>query len=112
LTKKEVKELSKALILHYDENNIKNLFNINDFIKNSVNNAVPSVYKETGLQIECTGGDPYVGTALVKDGTLGSNHAVIKVQPQKSYIVSWAHESGPELIKNYLTYVDSNKKAL
>lgn len=122
----EIKELSQALVLHYnfeDINISSNIFNAGTYLENAAKERCSATpYGTNGFVLTCTNSytnksgekvtDPYLGTsANASSGSL-NNNPTIDVGNATTICVSWTHVSGLEMDKNYITSLDANGKFL
>lgn len=78
LSVKEVRDLSKALVMHYDFEDASinaNLYNTTSSISsNSKNRCSVVAYGVNGFTMTSAGSDPYLGTSTTSGGSVGSNY--------------------------------------
>ena len=118
LSKKEIKDLNQALVLHYNFENANvspNLFRSDEYISTIEKtrcNITP--FGNNGFTFTCTDDykDPYAGMSSPNNtGSIGDN-PIVYTGDVKSICISWTHISGSELNKNYIVYLDSNRTIL
>lgn len=115
LSLKEVKELSKALAIHYtfeDPALTPNIFNTAIFLNDQKSNCTVVPYGSNGFKMTSTGSDPYIGTSANSGAGVGSQSKWDVGSNTSQVCLSWRHVSGPELNKNYMTFLNSNGQSL
>lgn len=77
LEPREIKELSKGLLLHYSFNDLTinpNIFNVEQYLSDSTKNrCTVAKYGNNGFSMVSNGSDPYVGTSTNSGGSVGAN---------------------------------------
>lgn len=117
LSIREIKELSQRLLIHYtffDNSTSTNLFDMPRLISAApTSRCTATNYGLNGLLLcDAAGkGDPYIGTAYQNGGTYGTNY-IINVLENTTYTLSWTHVSGPEMSKSYISFFNSEGKAI
>lgn len=114
LSKKEVKELSKALVCHYtfEESGLTpNIFDTATFLKDTANRCTVVPYGSNGFTMTSTGSDPYIGTSANSGNGVGPL-STWYVGSANLVCLSWRHVSGPELSKSYMTFLNSSGQSL
>lgn len=115
LSKKEVQELSRALVLHYtfeEPGLTPNIFDTSIFLKDTANRCTVAPYGNNGFTMTSTGSDPYIGTSAQNGGGVGSLSTWYVGSGVSQVCLSWRHVSGPELNKSYMTFLNSSGQAL
>lgn len=116
LSAKEVKEISKGLVLHYtfeDDSNISpNIFDIENYLSSAhgMNNGTKATYSTSGFTITATGTDMYIeGMCYSLGATANAAWHLMPVTEGKTYRISYDLVAGANLSKSYLCYFNSSR---
>jgi hypothetical protein len=115
LSKKEVQELSKALVCHYtfeEPGLTPNMFDTTVFLKDTANRCTVTPYGSNGFTMTSTGSDPYIGTSVNSGAGVGALSTWYVGSNVSQVCLSWRHISGPELNKSYMTFLNSSGQSL